>query len=498
MVDDLLTRTSEAPGAGRRARVTGPYLYLVLQCERLELLGARCSLADAARVEIGRGAARSWSTKPLHGDGARLDIPDRFLSQRHAEVVHVDGAWRVRDLGSKNGSFIGGTAVTDAALSDGDIVELGHTFFLFRVEPMAVRGRSIVEATSLAGPRGLRTLVPSLEQSFSSLSALASAASPLVILGETGTGKEVIAKAIHELSGRSGAFVGVNCGALPASLVESELFGSKKGAFSGSTEDRVGLIRGADQGTLLLDEIGDLPLEAQTVLLRTLQEGEVRAVGAARAVPVDLRVLAATHHDLEKLVERGRFRADLLARLSGFTVRLPPLRERIADLGLLLIALSQERGSSSEGSDSRFALSVDAARAMLRHNWPMNIRELEQVLRAALVLARASQVPGEPLVISVDHLPRTVRLDRSPRVSPTQHRQKPPPEGFDDRRAAFVTAMVAHRGNVSAIARALGIARMQVHRWIRRYEVDPQDYRTGEKKSDGASEKSDDQRLEQT
>lgn len=472
MVDELLTRTSDTPKTLRPAQVIVPYLYLVLECERLSSLGARFCLADIARVEIGRGVERRWVKDPARG--LRLELPDRFLSQRHVEIVHADGAWRLRDLGSKNGTFVGAAAVSESVLADGDVIELGHSFFLFKMETSVRGGRSVVDANALSSAPGLRTLVPSLEQSFTSVATLASSSLPLVILGETGTGKEVMARNVHQLSGRPGAFIGVNCGALPPNLVESELFGSKKGAFSGATEDRIGLVRSADRGTLLLDEIGDLPLTAQAVLLRTLQEAEVRAVGSAKAVPVDVRVLAATHHDLEGLVKKGRFRADLLARLSGFTVRLPALRERRADLGLLIAALAKRSGSEA----GAFTLTVDAARAMLRYEWAMNIRELEQVLRAALVLAGSGQPADRPRTIGLEHLPENIRSGRSSRPPPSvpRTRRAQAPDA-SERRAAFIATMEAQQGNVSAVARALGIARMQVHRWIRLYGVNPEDYR---------------------
>src|SRR5262249_5151219 len=157
--------------------------------------------------------------------------------------------------------------------------------------------------------------------------------------GETGTGKEVVARAIHRLARRSGPFVAVNCGAIPRNLVESELFGPPRGAFSRATQDRLRLIRSADRRTLLLGEIGELGLAAQAALLRVLQEREVVPVGGERPIPVDLRLVAATHVELEHAVEQRAFREDLLARLAGQIVRLEPLRERMEDLGLLIARL---------------------------------------------------------------------------------------------------------------------------------------------------------------
>src|SRR5260370_29152938 len=160
-----------------------------------------------------------------------------------------------------------------------------------------------------------------------------------MLLGPSGCGKVLSSRAVHALSRRQGPFVGVNCGALPENLVEAELFGARRGAFTGADQDRVGLVLTADKGTLVLDEIGDLPVRAQPTLLRTLQEREVLPVGATRPLAVDIRLVAATHRDLDELVRLHQFRADLLARISGFVIRLPPLRERLDDLGLLIAAM---------------------------------------------------------------------------------------------------------------------------------------------------------------
>jgi transcriptional regulator with PAS, ATPase and Fis domain len=287
---------------------------------------------------------------------------------------------------------------------------------------------------------------------------------PILIGGATGTGKEVVARAIHTLSGRTGAFVAVNCGALPATLVESELFGVKKGAFSGAVADRPGLLRAADGGTLLLDEIGDLPLAAQVAFLRVLQEREVLAVGDTRARPVDLRVVAASHHSLPALVEAGRFRADLYARLAGFTLNLPTLRERRDDLGLIIARLlARARATTAR-------LTPPAAALLLTHDWPLNVRELEQRLTTALALAGADP-------ISEAHLPLIV---------PPPLRSDEPDDNDDadddddageDERARLVALLTRHRGNVTEVARAVGRSRLQVYRWMRRYQLSPRSYR---------------------
>jgi DNA-binding NtrC family response regulator len=280
-----------------------------------------------------------------------------------------------------------------------------------------------------------------------------------MIRGETGTGKEILARAVHGLSRRPGEFVAINCGGLTDTLIESELFGHKKGAFSGATDDTLGLVRAAHGGTLLLDEIGDLPPASQSAFLRVLQEREVIAVGSTRPVPVDLRVVSATHRDLEDLVARGRFRADLLARVSGFRLDLPPLRERREDLGLLVAHLLERITGEEDAGGATFTEA--AARALFRHDWPHNVRELEKVLAAAVVLAA-----GQP--IDVAHLgPAVAEAPAAPA----------PGEEDEQLRARLVELLTQHEGNISAVARAMGKARMQIHRWMRRFGIGPDEFR---------------------
>jgi transcriptional regulator with GAF, ATPase, and Fis domain len=291
---------------------------------------------------------------------------------------------------------------------------------------------------------------------------VASSLVPIALGGATGSGKEVIARAVHALSGRKGPFVPVNCGALPDTLVESELFGHKKGAFSGATEDRPGLVRSAHGGTLFLDEIGDLPLEQQPALLRVLQEKQVQPLGSSAQIPVDVRVVSATHHDLGAAVDRDEFRADLRARLTGFALELPPLFKRREDLGLLLASLLQRlAGPKAE----RVRLTGAAARALLSYAWPLNVRELEKVLEAALALAGDKE-------LDLEHLPQAVREAKG-RPKPVV----PPTAEGDELKAWLEQLLREHAGNVSAAARASGKARMQLQRWMKRYALSPLDFK---------------------
>jgi transcriptional regulator with GAF, ATPase, and Fis domain len=290
----------------------------------------------------------------------------------------------------------------------------------------------------------------------------------VLVRGETGTGKELVARGVHDASGRRGVFVAVNCGAIPGGLVESNLFGHVKGAFSGAVRDEPGFFRAASGGTLFLDEIGDLPASSQAALLRALQEREVVPVGGTRPVKVDLRVVAATHQPLESLVDRGAFRQDLLARLGGFVMDLPPLRARKMDLGLLVAALVQ-RLSPARADAVRFTPA--AGRALLAHGWPLNTRELEQALSRALVLAGDAEV-------DVEHLPAAVTAIRT---APSVSAPEPWVDDLSERdarlRLELLEQLAAHAGNLADVSRAMGKARMQVHRWCKRFGIDPNAYR---------------------
>jgi transcriptional regulator with PAS, ATPase and Fis domain len=310
---------------------------------------------------------------------------------------------------------------------------------------------------------GLQTLLPELEESHAALVRVARKSTvPILLLGATGSGKEVLAREVHAQSQRTGPFIAVNCGALPAALVESLLFGHVKGAFSGAARDELGFVRSAEGGTLFLDEIGDLPAASQAALLRVLQEHEVIPVGATRALPVDLRVVAATHRPLDAIADGSTFRSDLLARLRGYTHRLPALRDRREDLGIILAdILASVAGERA----ARLTLTPEAARALLAYAWPLNIRELQQAMASAVALAIED-------VIDAKHLPPELFAPQSSAVA-----EAPASSKDDALRDQLVALLHAHKGNVTAVARAMGKAPAQIHRWMRRFAIEPDVYR---------------------
>ncbi|HKC60813.1 MAG TPA: sigma 54-interacting transcriptional regulator [Myxococcales bacterium] len=435
-----------------------PELVVAIHCDAPLAGSSRHSLAGLDSAVLGRGDDRRATRR----DGARqllLELPDRWVSSVHARLLRREGGWSVADAGSRNGTLVNGAPCTEAVLRDGDLIEVGRTFLCYR-EAAACGGPDDEDGRRLRpAPPGVATIAPAMSCALALLPAIARTALPAIVVGESGTGKELIARALHALSGRRGPFQAINCAAIAQTLLESELFGSRKGAFSGATEDRPGLVRAADGGTLFLDEIGDLPLPAQAALLRVLQESEVLPLGATRPVRVDVRVVAAAQRDLRSLVAAGRFRPDLFARLDAFTVELPPLRERREDLGLLTGALLRRLAPDR---CERLRFEPEAARALLRYGWPLNVRELELSLATALALC------GDGPIEAV-HLPEPVRRGQAFAAGPGAT--------AGGRREELVVLLHQHGGNVAEVARVLGKGRMQIHRWARRYDIDLASFR---------------------
>jgi transcriptional regulator with GAF, ATPase, and Fis domain len=288
----------------------------------------------------------------------------------------------------------------------------------------------------------------------------------LLITGESGVGKEVVARAVHQAGVRSKKpFMGLNCGAIPANLLESELFGHVRGAFTGAERDRRGLFRECEGGTVLLDEIGELPLAMQTGLLRTLQEKTVRPVGAAREEPVDVRIIAATNRDLSQMVEAGGFREDLFYRLNVIELGIPPLRERKDDLPALvdhfltLFATRYRR--------ERKAVERSAQRALASYDWPGNVRQLEHVLLNAWLMS-----DGDEIVLQDLQIPSTVPRNQKPREEvPREPVARTPEEFKDEEKKHILRALTACNWNRVQAAKQLGLPRRTFYRRLKEYGI---------------------------
>lgn len=447
-----------------------PQLVVALECDRPLAGSARFSLAGVDEVLLGRGGRREAIREVHQGyTTLRLRLPARSMSSTHARLVRAQGKWIVEDAGSRNGSFVNGQRVVRAVVSEGDVAEVGHALLFMRDRMNMGDAPSDLDGAELPiEEHGFRTLVPQIAEELAALKRLAPTRVPFLLLGETGTGKEAIARRLHALSGRTGAMVSINCGALPASLVEAQLFGHLKGAFSGAIRDESGFVRSAHEGTLFLDEIGDLTRSSQTALLRFLQEGEVIPVGSTRVTKVDVRVVSATHQSLTG--NDAVFRADLFARLAGRTLRMPPLRERMEDFGL---AVAHLLAAHAAGGGEGITLSPELGRAFLQHRWPLNFRELKQAICAALPLTddgvlRCKHFPG----LAPTEGPRSTIHPDAGRVDARPWRSE------DERlRVVVVAHLREHRGNVTAVARAMGKAPMQIHRWMKRFGIEPSRFR---------------------
>jgi transcriptional regulator with GAF, ATPase, and Fis domain len=435
--------------------------------------------------------------------GVAVCLDVNAVSRRHASLRCDQGQWWISDLKSRNGTIVEGAFVTEAALEQNVEVRIGDVIFKFvetgaelffgyrcdgTMDPGAARASR--EATTLLGGAQMDRIVASLEK-------IAPTMLSVIVRGESGTGKEVAAREIHRLSGRKGAFVAVNCAAIPATLLESELFGYRKGAFSGADRDKIGLIKAAHNGTLFLDEIGDMPLEAQAKLLRVLQSREVMPVGATSAEPVDVRIVCATHRDLVTRQAGGQFRGDLYARLNEYAVTLPPLRDRKEDIYLLSTAFLTRQGRPE------LQLSFGFLVGLLHYDWPFNVRELEACLKRAVALTtttslEVAQLP-DPLREAMANYGRR-EVSGPSRPPEFSHEPSAPlaglaatagsapagwspggglPRGATPTEPELRALLAAHRGNVAAVGRALGKERMQIHRWMKRYNIEISDYRQG-------------------
>jgi transcriptional regulator with AAA-type ATPase domain len=375
------------------------------------------------------------------------------VSRRHASVQRAgaDAGSVIVDLGSRNGVRVNGQAVQSSPLDGGDVLRLGGWIGVVTDTP----GEFKEIAPGLLGG-------PALQAALAPLAKAAPSDLPIVLEGETGTGKEVVTRSIHRWSGRPGPMVAVNCAALPEGLAEAELFGYRRGAFTGADRASPGFFRSAEGGTLLLDEVSDLPLSLQAKLLRVLEERAVQPLGETRPVPIDVRVVVAGQQSLMEAAREGRFRPDLLARLDGVTVRLPPLRRRREDVPPLF---SHLLGELSEGRAP--AVESDLVERLCLHDWPFNVRELVLVVRRLLVL-RGSETTlrAEDLPERIGNQVKAVAPPPTPAATPAARSPEPP------ELPALVVALRASGGNVARAAAMLGISRQRAYRLMEGHAVD--------------------------
>jgi DNA-binding NtrC family response regulator len=347
--------------------------------------------APAARLRVReRGRERSVAVPPGgltvgKASGNDVVVDDPFVSARHLRIEPRGGRWHLVDLGSTNGTLLGGARVERAELPFGVALQAGDVELVLEPPGAAERPRPVAF-------EGMISRDPGMRQVFELVERVAPSDAAVTILGETGTGKELVARALHSRSPRSaGPFIPVNCSAIAETLIESELFGHEKGAFSGAERLRKGAFEEASGGTIFLDEIGELPLDLQPKLLRALELGEVKRVGASRPITVDVRIVAATHRDLRARVRAGKFREDLFYRLCVVPVTVPPLRQRRGDVRVLAEAFLAQ--AAPRGLGLRW--SEEALARLEGYDWPGNVRQLRNVVQRALLFrGEGLAVPG--------------------------------------------------------------------------------------------------------
>jgi len=386
-----------------------------------------------------------------------LVLSDDAVSRQHVELRLSSDAVRIVDLGSTNGTTVDGVRVNDAILAPGSLIRVGDT----ALRALTVEEPVVVPLSSRTSFGGLLGRSAALRQVFAVLERASASEATILVEGETGTGKELAAEAIHTHSPRAeGPFIAIDCGAIAASLVESELFGHVRGAFTGASGDRAGVFEEADGGTLFLDEIGELPLDLQPKLLRALETKQIRRVGESQARKVDVRVVAATNRDLAAEINRGRFREDLYFRLAVVHVRLPPLRARREDVPLL-VRHFVERFAPGAPPPSAELLEALAARP-----WPGNVRELRNAVERAVALTQGTPSSAAPPPADASSLSGAMEPLFSLPITEAVARWT---EGFE--RAYLENALRLSGGSVSGAARAMGTNRRYVQRLMKRLGV---------------------------
>jgi DNA-binding NtrC family response regulator len=454
-----------------------PTLFLCFHGQEPLLGGARLCLRGVEEVHFGRGAETMFV---FSEDGTKLQVTlaDSQVSVRHGRLLLQERAAHFEDLGSTNGTYLGEERRANFVVPEGVIFTTGSAAWMFYGGlPSGDAPRTVTrsDATRVVPELdGMSSFVPAIANDLRAFAKIAGSDISLFIQGESGSGKEVLARAAHALSDRSARpFVALNCAAIPENLIESQLFGHVRGAFSGALRDEPGFFRAAHTGTLFLDEIGDMPPSAQAALLRALETREVVPVGATKSIPVDVRIIAATlRHD-------AALRPDLLARLAGYRHTLPALRARKPDMALLTANLL----GRLDAGGARFA--PDAVRKLMAHPFALNVRELAATLKSATLLAGAEtggHVYARHLALLAPTAPDAAPALQGGALEAATAASKPArkaPVSDEARKADLLKHLAEAGGNISEVARRMDTTRAQVHRWAQKFGVALDSFRKG-------------------
>jgi DNA-binding NtrC family response regulator len=386
-----------------------------------------------------------------------MKLSDATVSRQHCEIALVSQGYAVRDLESTNGTFIDRVRIREAIIDRECKVRVGDT--VLRIQPLDETVEIPLADDTRFGP--LHGKSAAMRRVFDVLSRVAPTDTTALITGESGTGKELAARAIHEASPRAGGpFVVVDCGAIPASLIESALYGHEKGSFTGAVARRVGAFQAASGGTLFLDELGELPLDLQSRLLGAIERREVQPIGSTDPRKVDVRIVAATNRDLRREVNRGSFREDLYFRLAVITIEMPPLRERPEDVALYIDQFLAEVADEHPG----VSLDADTVQRLTAQPWRGNVRELRNVLERAVALGDV-QLPGDteaelPQVGGAVDVKVPFKVGKASLI-----------EAYE--RAYVERLMAAHDNNITRAARAAEIDRVYLLRILDKFGLRP-------------------------
>ncbi len=451
-----LELSSQSPLLGETLVVEPRASVKLHKCRLLVTSGpdtGRSMVSDKERLRCG-----------AHPGNDLVLVEDRTASRHHFEVQYTERGHLLVDLGSTNGTFLDGRRIERAYLSPGSQIRAGSSVITFAPldEEVPVEPDREGELCGMVGQS------VKMRQVFGLIKRIAPMDVSVIIQGETGTGKELVSCAIHELSGRKkGPMVVLDCGAIPPNLIESELFGHEKGAFTGAVASRPGAFERANQGTIFLDELGELRTDLQPKLLRVLENREVRRVGGNETEEVDVRVIAATNRDLQKEIDAGAFREDLFFRLSVISIQLPPLRQRREDIPFIIRKELADPDLVARHGKKR--VSAQAMAVLQGYPWPGNVRELMNVLSHVLTFADGPN-------IEVQHLPARVQGQQVDQPLPFNEllsfkdAKEQLLENFE--REYLTSVLKRCDGNISRAARESGLHRKSIERLVKKYSLD--------------------------